>query len=98
MFIISETKLDNSFPQGQFLIEGFHPPFRFACNKTGGGILLYVLEDIPAKICSHDFPSAERIFVEIILQEKIYLINGSFNPHINRIKNQLGIISRNVLI
>ena len=38
--MISETKLDGSFPQGQFLIEGFHSPFRFARNKIGGKILL----------------------------------------------------------
>ena len=47
IFIISETKLDDSFPQGQFLIESFHSPFRFDLNRTGGGILLYVREDIP---------------------------------------------------
>ena len=31
-FIISETKLDDSFPQGQFLIECFHSPFIFDLN------------------------------------------------------------------
>ena len=44
IFMISESKLDESFPQGQFLIDGFHTPFRFDCNKTGGGILLFVRE------------------------------------------------------
>ena len=62
IFMISETKLDDSFPQGQFLIEGFHSPFRFDRNKTGGGILLYVREDISAKILSHDFPTAKSFF------------------------------------
>ena len=81
IFMISETKLDDSFPQGQFLIEGFHSPFRFDRNKTGGGILLYVREDIPAKVLSHDFPTAESFFVEIILDKKKRLINCSYNPH-----------------
>ena len=49
IFMVSETKLDDSFPEGQFLIEGFHSPFRFDRNRNGGGILLYVREDIPAK-------------------------------------------------
>ena len=40
IFMISETKLDDSFPQDQFLIEGFQSPFRFARHKTGGKILL----------------------------------------------------------
>ena len=44
IFMISESKLDESFPQGQFLIDGFHTPFRFDRNKNGGGILLYSSE------------------------------------------------------
>ena len=71
IFMISETKFDDSFPQGQFLIEGFPSPFRFDRNKTGGGILLYVREEIPAKVLSHDFPTAESFFVEIILHKKV---------------------------
>ena len=94
MFMISETKLDDSFPQGQFLIDGFHSPFRFDRNKSGGGILLYVREDIPTKILSHDFLSAESFFVEIILHKKKWLINCSYNPHKNNIKHHLETISR----
>ena len=60
--MIPESKLDDSFPHSQFLIDGFHTPFKFDRNINGGGILLYVREDIPAKILSHDFPSAESFF------------------------------------
>ena len=77
IFMISETKLDDSFPQSQFLIEGFHLTFRFDRTKTGDGILLYVREDIPAKDLSHNFPSAERFFVGIIIYKKKWLINCS---------------------
>ena len=59
IFMVPETKLDDSFPKGQFLIEGFHSPFIFDRNQNGGGIMLYVREDIPAKLLSHDFPCAE---------------------------------------
>ena len=31
--MVSETKLDGSFPQGRFLIETFYSPFRFDRNK-----------------------------------------------------------------
>ena len=68
--MISKSKLDDSFPHGQFLIEGFQTPFRFYRNKNGGGILLYIQEDIPARVLSHDFPSSESFFVEIILHKK----------------------------
>ena len=40
ILIISETELDESFPVGQFLIEGYDVPFRFDRNGNGGGILL----------------------------------------------------------
>ena len=63
IFMVSESKLDDSFPHGQFLIDGFHTPFRFDRNKNRGGRLLYVREDIPAKILSHDF-----------LQLKVFLL------------------------
>ena len=29
VFMISETKLDDSFPEGQFFIDGYHTPFKF---------------------------------------------------------------------
>ena len=40
VFTISETKLDDSFPGGQFFIEGYHTSFRFERNGKDGGILL----------------------------------------------------------
>ena len=46
---ISETKLDERFPIGQFLIDGYRVPFRLDRNENGGGILLYVRDDIPSK-------------------------------------------------
>ena len=50
--MLSETKIDGSFPKGQFLIKGFGDPFRIDRNVNGGGILFYVREDIPAKLLS----------------------------------------------
>ena len=94
IFTISETKLGDSFPHSQFLIECFYSPFRFDCNKTGDGILLYFQEDIPAKVLSHDFPTAESFFIKIILHKKKWLINCSYNPHKSSTKNHLQIISR----
>ena len=33
ILMVSETKLDDSFPKGQFLMEGFHSPFKFDRNR-----------------------------------------------------------------
>ena len=66
VLVITETKLDSSFPKGQFLIEGFSEPYRFDRNRHGGGILIYVREDIPSKeLKKYTFPGdIEGIFVE----------------------------------
>ena len=47
--MISETKLDETFPEGQFLMDGFITPYRMNRNTNGGGIALYVREDISTK-------------------------------------------------
>ena len=52
--MISESKLDYSFPDGQFLIESYGEPFWLDLNKLGGGIILFVRSDIPAKLLSVD--------------------------------------------
>ena len=94
VFVITESKLDDIFPHGQFLFDRFHTLFRFDYNKNEGGILLYVREGIPAKILNHDFPSAENVFVEIKLHKKKWLINCSHNPNKNNIKNHLEIVNK----
>ena len=47
--MISETKFDESFPVGRFLMDGYSVPYRFDRDGNGGGILLYIREDIPSK-------------------------------------------------
>ena len=42
ILMISETKLDSTFPSNQFTIEGFAAPIRFDRNGREGGILLYI--------------------------------------------------------
>ena len=37
MFLILETKSDDSFPTAQFLIEGFGTPYGHDRNSKGGG-------------------------------------------------------------
>ena len=90
---ISKTKLDDSFPEGQFFIDGYHTPFRYDQNGNGGGIFLYVREDIPAKVIHYDFPTLESFFVEINLHKKKWSINCSYKPH----KNNMGQNIRYVL-
>ena len=48
IFMIAETKLDSSFPSEQFSVHGFSKPFRLDRNSNGGGLLVYVRDDIPS--------------------------------------------------
>ena len=70
VFMISETKLDDSFPEGQFFTDGYHTPFRYDLNGNDGGILLYVREDIPAKVIHCDFPTSESFLLKLIFIRK----------------------------
>ena len=39
---VSETKIDDSFPIGNFLIDKFSTPYRLDRNSNGGGLMLLV--------------------------------------------------------
>jgi exonuclease III len=95
ILLLSETKLDKSFPETQFLIEGFTPPFRMDRNSYGGGIMLYVRNDIPAQLLKcHTFSGKfENFFVEINLRKKKWLVSCSYNPHLNEIASHLNYVS-----
>ena len=47
ILMLSETKLDSTFPLIQSLINGFSVPHRLDQNSKGSGILLYVRDKIP---------------------------------------------------
>ena len=68
--MISETKLDDTFPADQFVFEGFRKPFRIDCNKNGGSILLFVREGIPARLISIVKAPIESFFVELNLRKE----------------------------
>ena len=50
VLIISETKIDESFPLSQFMIDGFSMPYCRDRNAHGGGILAYFRKKITAKL------------------------------------------------
>ena len=69
VLIISETKLDSSFPNGQFQIHGYSKLCRFDRNVNSGGILVSILEDIPAKLTDSQMKT-KRFFIELNLKKK----------------------------
>ena len=45
IFLVSEIKLNESFPDAQFFIQGYRPPR----TDKGGGLMLYVHNNIPSR-------------------------------------------------
>ena len=70
ILMISETKLDEVFLTSQFFINGFSRPHRLDRKCNGGGILLYIGEDIPSKPLSIEGDLTEAFFLEINLHNK----------------------------
>ena len=50
ILLITETKLNESFPSAQFLLNEFSKPYRLDRCSNGGGILLYVRDVIPLSL------------------------------------------------
>ena len=71
IFLISETKINNSFPDAQFFHEGYSHPHRGDRCLGGGGLLMYVNDDIPSRLLkSHETPDdIEILCVEINLKK-----------------------------
>ena len=82
ILIVTETKLDSTFATSQFPIDGYSEPYRFDRNRNGGGVLIYIREDIPSKLLAdHKLPhDIEGIFVELNLRKKKWLLFGSYHP------------------
>ena len=92
ILLISETKIDDSFPEGQFAIDGFSKPYRLDRNCDGGGLMLFIREDIP----SNSLKNEECFYVEINLHNQKWLINCSYNPHKNNIGAYLDSLSKSL--
>ena len=82
ILVITETKLDASFPCNQFFIPGYCIPFRFDRSSFGGGVIIYVREDIPCKkLTKFILPDdIEGIFIEINLRKVKWLLFGTYHP------------------
>ena len=50
VMVILETKLHDSFRESQFKVPGHSSPFRLDRGQNGGGIMVFVRDDITAKL------------------------------------------------
>ena len=52
--MILQSKLDNSFLDDHFFLDGFGTPFRPDQHRISWGVILFIKNDIPAKVVSAD--------------------------------------------
>ena len=77
--MITETKLDDSFLEQQFHIEGCNIPFRLDRKRYGGGSVLYVRRNIFSIKSCVSSDNIKAFFIEIYLKSCKWLICCSFN-------------------
>ena len=77
--LLSETKIDESFPNQQFNISNYKT-FRRDRNKHGGGLLFYINENIPCKLINDQIiPSdIEMIMFEFLVKTRKWLCIGLY--------------------
>ena len=93
LLLISETKIDSSFPTAQFHIDGY-TIHRRDRDENGGGLLLYVREDVPSALLKTD-SEIEAFYVELTIRKKKWLLCCSYNPNKTFITKHLAEIDRN---
>ena len=92
ILVVTESKLDASFPVNQFHMDGYSPPYRVDRTVNGGGGgggIIYIRDDIPCTLLSAH-PSTinlDGIFLEINLNKSKWLLFGSYNPKLENIVN-----------
>ena len=77
ILIISETKLYESFPLGQFSLDGCSVPFRFERDWNGGVILLLIRGEIPLKLLRINNNIEGFFFVLNLRNKKKWLLSCS---------------------
>ena len=72
ILMISETKLDDTFPHALYHLKDFSNPYRLDRNSPGGGILVYVTDNIPYNLVKleQQFENFEDFFIELELSNK----------------------------
>ena len=83
ILVVSETKLDHTFPDKQFSMDGYRTirQDRKHNGHFGGGIIIFIREDIPCKeLKFQPDKEIEGIFLEINLRKIKWLIMTGYNP------------------
>ena len=93
--LVTESKLDDTFPQGQFRINGYTRPIRLDRTRNGGGIIIFVRSDLTCRELKPRvlYLDVECTLLEIRIRQSKWLVVVGYNPHKDQIKHFLDKIS-----
>ena len=91
IIMICETKVNDSFPTEQFIIEGYSTIYRLDRNDRGGGIMLIVKDNLlTLRLDKYCFPDKfEILCIELNLRKKKWIIFCYYNPQKHLLKRNL---------
>ena len=69
--VVTESKLDDTFPHGQFQIDGFSKPIRLDRDRHGGGVIIFVRDGLPCRELRPRslYPGLECTFLKISIRQ-----------------------------
>ena len=78
---IDEIKLDESFPDQQFQIQGYqYPPFRKDRDRNGGGKMVFIRQGLIVKRLQELEMKKESICIELTISKKKWCILFVYRP------------------
>ena len=80
---------------GQFQVEGFSRPIRLDRNRDGGGIIIFIRDDLTCFEIKPRvlYPELECTFLEMRIRQSKWLVVVGYNPHKENIAKFLNGIS-----
>jgi hypothetical protein len=80
IFVVSETKIDESFPDSQFAVKDYNL-FRRDRTSRGGGLVVYVRSDLPCRRMKNlETPTLETMVIELTLKDKRWAMVAAYRP------------------
>ena len=98
LLVVTESKLDDTFPQGQFNIDGFAKPIRLDRNRYGGGIIIFTRNGLTCHELKPRtlYPDLECTFLELRIRQSKWLIVAGYNPNKKEIGPFLSKLSKEI--
>ena len=80
ILVVVETKLDDSYPDAQFYVDGYKL-YRHDRDRNGGGVIVYIKSNIPSRERKDlNFTHTQSINIELTVNKIKWLLIGAYKP------------------